>query len=266
MSNPEQLMQENLADVKEPQQNVEGLEIAKTPESEKVIESANNLAGKIERDEKVTEGEVDDLREALGQMKFDINGEMMTIEQIKENPEMKINFKIFQEIQSGDLQRKYNVGLTLGITFLPKNIAEVLSHYNGTLNFHRLSFISDSAAEALSHHKGTLHLNKLSSLSDKAAESLSRHQGFFLYLIGLSSLSDKSIESLSHYHGGLFLSGLSTLSDNAAESLSHHQESIYLEGLSSISDAAAESLSHHDKYLGVSPKIQEQINKFKTKK
>ncbi|MFA6296171.1 MAG: hypothetical protein WC663_02370 [Patescibacteria group bacterium] len=216
MPNPEQPqpIQENLADVKEPQQNnVEGLEVAHGEELENVVDAANALAGKIERDEKVTKGEVYDLREALGQVKFDIGGEMMTIEQIKQIPDLKTNLPIFQEIQAGNLKR-----VTM-LSFLPKNIAESLSHHHGDL-----------------------------------------------YLIGLSSLSDEAAESLSHHQGDLDLRNLSSLSDASAESLSHHNGVLSLSFLSSLSDRAAESLSHHQGNLITSPKIQEQIDKFKTKK
>ncbi|MFA6296179.1 MAG: hypothetical protein WC663_02410 [Patescibacteria group bacterium] len=201
MPNPEQPMKENIADIKEPQQhNVEGLEIAKTPESERVIESANNLAGKIERDEKVAAGEVYDLREALGQMKFDVGGEMMTKEQIKQIPDLQENLKIMKEIKARDCRRAkqltfltqktienlgklvYNFHLD-GITFLTDTTAESLSHHHGDLYLLNLTSLSDAAAESLSHHQAALFFNRLSSLSDAAAESLSRHSG----LLGLNN-------------------------------------------------------------------------------
>ncbi|MFA6296180.1 MAG: hypothetical protein WC663_02415 [Patescibacteria group bacterium] len=281
MPNPEQPqpIQENIADVTEPQQqNVEGLEVAHGEELENVVDAANALAEKIERDEKVTEGEVDDLREALGQMKIDVGGEIMTLEEFKGT-----YLEILKEIKSGNLTRSNelrfltdSVATTLensrgtiflsGLTSLSDSAAEILSHHHFDIILNGLTSLSDSAAESFGHHRGNLFLRGLTSLSDKAAKSLGHRYGD-LYLDSLKTLSDSAAESLRHLDGSLYLDGLSTLSDSAAESFSNQSWRVYFMGLVSLSDQAIESLSHFKgNYLGVPDNISDKINKFKTKK
>jgi len=196
---PEQL-RENLADIKEPQQEKEAsFEIAKTEELKQVIDQANSLAGKIERDENVKVGEVLDLEEALNKIKIDIGGEIMTVEEIKKNPNTQEQIEIIKEVIAGDKSRHAK------LTFLTKQAAESLSRVQGTLFLRSISSLSDPVAEILSHHQGNIYLNGLSSLSDSAAESFSHHKGF-IRLDHLSSISDSAAEFLSRHQGSLWLS------------------------------------------------------------
>lgn len=60
-----------------------GIEVARTPELERAVDAADNLANKIKGDKNVTEGDVAELEETLGKLKYNIAGEEMTIEELK---------------------------------------------------------------------------------------------------------------------------------------------------------------------------------------
>ncbi|MFA6296176.1 MAG: hypothetical protein WC663_02395 [Patescibacteria group bacterium] len=249
MPNPEQPqpIQENLADVKEPQQNnVEGLEVAHGEELENVVDAANALAEKIERDEKVTEGEVYDLREALGQMEFNYGGDSMSITEIQKIKDWKKNLEILKEINAGSF----------------KHIRE-------------LTFLTVSAADAIRKKRdvdfligdSTIPFDSLASLSDRAAELLSHCKLSNLRFDKITSLSDQAIEHLSNFFGELYLKGLTSLSDNAAASLSKSECLVLaLDGLTSLSDKAAESLAEYKGQLAIKKEFRLKINQFKTKK
>ncbi|MFA6296033.1 MAG: hypothetical protein WC663_01650 [Patescibacteria group bacterium] len=169
---PEQPIQENLADIKEPSKQTEGgLEIAKTPESKTVVDLANEFHEAIQNDSPITYGKVEDFREALGKMKFNIDGELMTIEEARKIPNLKENLKIMKEIEAGNFNNIYK------LTYLTDRIAESLSRSQNDLRLNRLTSLSDLSAASLSHHQGNLYLNSLNSISNKAAKFLSHHRG-----------------------------------------------------------------------------------------
>ncbi|MFA6296181.1 MAG: hypothetical protein WC663_02420 [Patescibacteria group bacterium] len=240
MPNPEQPMQENLADVKEPQQqNVEGLEIAKTPELEKVVDAANVLAGKIERDEKVTKGEVDDLREALGQMKLNVAGIEMTLEEAKTKGKFYIEF----------LQGKFEHHSEL--TILTPEMAQIIADSHRWFSFPKVTEISDETANILGRHDRDLNLSGLTSLTDSAARALARHKGN-MSALGLSGLTEISDEAARWWgmnrNSRLFFNGVTTLSGVAAARLSAHESDLYLEKLVALPEDVAEGLGRFGGY------------------
>jgi len=243
---PEQPINEELADVVNPSEKEEsGFKIANTPESESIINKSNELAERIQRNEPIKVGHVLELEKALSRIKIDIGGDMMTVEEIKKNPNIQEQIKKPNFKEQLDLNKKVATGIPIYIE--------------------DLEFLTKAAAESLSQHEGELFLTGLTFLSDAAAKSLSMHQGG-LYLNGLTLLSDEAIKYLSRYQGRLDLSGLSFLSDDAAESLSRHKKDLWLNDLASLSDKAAESLSKHQGHLYVPYHLQQKINQFKSKK
>lgn len=204
MPNPEQpqLMQEKIADIKEPQQDVAGLEIAETPELEKVVDAANNLSEKIEKNENVTARDVLDLEEASGQIKIDFYGKKITLEEIRKIPNLKENKRLWDDIMSGN----YHDGGLDDLTFLPEKVAEAASKFEGTftLSFYRLDSLSSEIAEALSKWKGQyLLLDGITSLSKKEAKALSNFEGKKISLMSLTSLSDEAAQELSNFNGDI---------------------------------------------------------------
>ncbi|MFA6296172.1 MAG: hypothetical protein WC663_02375 [Patescibacteria group bacterium] len=178
MPNPEQPMQEKIADVKEPQQKVEGLEIAKTEELKKVVAAANVLAEKIERNENVTAGDVLDLKEALGQVKFDFYGDPLTSEEIKKIPNLQKNIEVYKGIKA----KKFLTGDLSILTYLPVKIAETIKR---------------------DFKSSMLFLNGLTSLSEEAANNLKDwlNESNFrtLSITGITSLSPKVIQILAQF-------------------------------------------------------------------
>jgi hypothetical protein len=100
----------------------------------------------------------------------------MSIDELKNIPDMKKNVKIWNEVQNGDLE---NID---EMTYLPVSIAEKLSKYNGNLWLTNLTSITDAAAEHLSRHKGVLGLDKVVLISEKAAEYLAKKEEDELFL------------------------------------------------------------------------------------
>ncbi len=240
MPNSEQPIDEKLADVKEPQQDkVEGLEIVKNPESERVIESANNLTGKIERDEKVTGQDVLNLDEALGKIKINVVGIEMTLEEAKAKGKLYIEF----------LQRNFEHHEEL--TILTPEMAQIIADSHRWFAFPKVTEISDETASILGRHDRDLNLMGLTSLSDSAARGLARHKGN-MSALGLSGLTEISDEAARWFgmnrNSRLFFNGVTTLSGVAAARLSAHESDLYLEKLATLPEDVAEGLGRFGGY------------------
>ncbi|MFA6296177.1 MAG: hypothetical protein WC663_02400 [Patescibacteria group bacterium] len=224
MPNPEQSqpMQENVADVIEPKQNTEpNIEIAQTPELENVVDTANVLAEKIEGDEKVTEGDVYDLREALGQMKFDIGGKMMTANELRENPELLANYRILQEMKKGNFSNIQN------LTNLSSETAEFLVKQGfkvgNILDFRKIKKLSLDSLRILSKWEGTaIDFSGLTDMPKELARILKDFKDVRnLDFNGLTDLPSESAAILKDWNGDcLSFDGLATISRNTAKELS----------------------------------------------
>ena len=83
------------------------------------------------------------------------------------------------------------------LTNLSKEVAEILSTFNGPLSLCGLREIDEDTAKILSHHKGFLDLSGLEKISDSVAESLSWHLGE-LWLWGLDELSENAAIHLAY--------------------------------------------------------------------
>jgi hypothetical protein len=215
----------------------EGFEITKTLELTKFADDISKINEAINHDRKINLSDVENIEKTIGQIKVNIGGEEMTIEEAKKIPKLKENIKIWKEIREGSFDNIRN------LTFLIPEIAEYLSKYKGILWLNGLSSISDTATEHLSKHEGPIQLNGLIVISDTVAKYLSKNNGK-IWLNGLTSISDTAAEHLSEHEGDLFLDSLTSISDTVAEHLSKHNGEISLGGLASISDTAAEHLSH----------------------
>ncbi len=156
MTNPEQL-HENLADIKEPAKPAGGLEIAKTPELEKLVDQANELAEAIQQDEPVKFEQVIALNKALDQLKIDIDGEIMTLEELRSMPDYKRNLKILRDMDNNDyssiqrlvdlpailarhLAKKHKGDIGLSVITLSVDSAKALAYHDGNINFGSLFF------------------------------------------------------------------------------------------------------------------------------
>jgi len=221
-----------------------GLEISPSPELKSFAESIGDVQNAIDHNNPVKFSRMQQMQKAIEALTINIGGKEVPIGKLEASDAFKKNTEIWEKIRQKGINNLRTDELK-SLTAITSEIAEILSHYKGSLMFSNLAFLSNKAAEHFSRHQGDLWLNGLASLSDKAAEHLSHQQGS-LYLRGLASLSDQAIESLSHHNGGLDLGGLASLSDQAAESLSRHKKDFLdLSGLSFISDQAAEHLSLH---------------------
>ncbi len=164
-----------------------GLELAKTPELEKAVNRANELAEAIQQDQPVTAEAVLDLERELGNLKVIVGGEEMTIEEARQIPDLKRNMEIWEEIRERNLDNFFNM------TYLATDIARLLvfKQRGAVLDLKSLKRISNNVADILEEHRGSLFLEGIEELSDNAAESLSKHKGKVV-LSGLKPMSDRS--------------------------------------------------------------------------
>lgn len=153
----------------------------------------------------------------------------------KKNPEkslphqqVRINSKILEEIQKGELSRKRE------LTWLSSEGASVLSKWPGkVLYLNGLSDLHSSTAEILARWEGNwLCLNGLKKISPETARSLSRWSGKRLSLNGLKSISEETARWLSHWNGmELEMVGLAETSPEAIRHLKsweHPGKKLYL--------------------------------------
>jgi hypothetical protein len=138
-------------------------------EAHNVAAELSLLHNLIDHDKSVTGADLKKVEENLKNMKMDVGGDMMTVEEAERIPDFKMNVEIWKEIEEGNFN---NSGK---LTYITPRVAESLSKHKGDLYLHRLTSLSDTAAESLSKHKGVLDLSGLTSLSDMAAESLSKY-------------------------------------------------------------------------------------------
>ncbi len=174
-----------------------GLELVKGEELDGVVEATSDLAGKMERDEKITGDDVLKLDEALGKVRVNVGGEMMTIDEVKNIPDLQENLKLFDEILRGSIVAEQH------LTFITLKIASLLinneSRVSIDIYLETLEEISDEVVLLLSQSELNLFLDKIRYLSDKALQYLLDRKEGLVSLRGLRDLSDHSIELLRNY-------------------------------------------------------------------
>lgn len=185
-----------------------GLELVKGEGLDVVVDVANDLAGKIEGDKKVTGEDVLKLDKALGKVKLNISGEKMTIDEVKKIPDLKMNMELWEKIMKGDkyILDDINAQIIENLTYLTVGIASRLIEL------------------AKRDRKLQLVFTKLEKLSDNVADVLGHASFEGLKLNGVRFLSDKQVDSLCNFQGGLFLEGLEDVSDEAIERLASIQQ------------------------------------------
>ncbi len=234
------------------------LEIAQGSESEKVKNALKQLLDGVEHNDSITVEDLMNTERALGELKVDVCGEFMTIDEIKRIPDFEHNLWIWRQMKEGDFD---NVFL---LTFVTPHIFKILLTHKGTLWLNRVTNISDQMIESISQHKGALRLDGLRHISDQAAEFMSKHEGM-LFLNGVTSLSISAAESLSKHIGLVSLNGLITLSDEAAEMFSKDGGDLFLDSLTTLSDKAVESLAKSNRKIDCSDELRERIAAVKEK-
>ncbi len=107
-----------------------------------------------------------------------------------------------------------------------------------------LKKLSASTADVLTHYEGCLEFNCLGQLSGETAAVLGKAQAYCIKMPSLKILTDEAAANLCGFRDfGLWLNGLVNLSDLAASHLSKHKGNVALKSLENLSDAAAGSLA-----------------------
>ncbi len=263
-----------LKDTQEPsEKSSDGLEIAQTPELESVVAKANQLAEAIQQDRNVTGEQVLDLEKDLGELKFDVCGEQMTLAEIKEIPDFKHNLVLWKKIMEGGIE-------TSDLTYIIPTVAQKYVDLLNTLfenrqpsgpqpeNFVHIDLnnvkkISTGTAKELRKFKGSILLNGLMKISDEATQELGQSASSSICLDGLASISDSQAQHLSHFKGPLWLRGVDSLSDAAAMLIGKRQTSrpTLLNNLAHVSDKGLKFLD--DEKIQLPFKLKERLEKLK---
>lgn len=174
--------QPELKDIQEPEKYSDGLEIANTKELESVVAKANELAETIQKDQNITAGQVFDLEKDLGELKFDVCGEQMTLAEIREIPDFQQNYEIWKEIKRGQYHAEHNK-----LTYLIPSIAKILVTY---YNEQDPVLIEDAE-----YIYPELRLEKIKSMPLETAEQLVDFE-WFIFLDGDTDMPDESLQLL----------------------------------------------------------------------
>mgnify|MGYP001594860790 CR=1 FL=1 len=174
-----------------------GLVISQTPALKEVSKALTTLKKNIDHDTPITKKHLKHLEGALRALTVDVGGEQMTIEEIKNNPDLKENILLWQEIAAGNFE-----------------------------NHNKITFLTPRVAHLLSAYEGNLYLDGITTLSDTAAQALAKHQGI-LFLDGITTLTDTVAQALATHKGNLSLDGITTLTDTVAQALAQHQGIIH---------------------------------------
>lgn len=147
-----------------------GLELSKTKELNDLVDRANELADDLKNDRNITVGRMERFEEAMRKLKvnFGAEGETMTIEELKRIPDIKKNTEIFNEINSGSIDRDKE------LTYITPGIARILVGFGvDVLYLDGLSQISDGVAEIIGNaDKVVVRLHSLEVISVTQLESL----------------------------------------------------------------------------------------------
>lgn len=189
-----------------------GIEIVPGNDLEQLEDTLSVVANLVAHDDPVFTANLEDIDSAAADMKVDVGGVLLDVEEIEKIPHLKENAKIWQEIKDGLFE---HVKL---LEYIPDEIAAILSTYKGSLMLWSLENLSLSAAKCLGKFDGWLDLLSIVSTTDKILEQLSFHKGY-LNLENLNSLSDKGAEFLSHHDGRIVLRKLKNISDKGLEHL-----------------------------------------------
>ncbi|MFA6296665.1 MAG: hypothetical protein WC663_04880 [Patescibacteria group bacterium] len=202
---------EKIKDVETPEKKSEepGFEIVDNEQSREVVKLANDLAGKIEGDEKIIGEDILNLREALGRIKYNFYGEQMTTEEINRISDLKADIKIWKAIEDDNqdaLLRSYKE-----MTYIPPDIAAHFVDLPMDLHLDKVTFLSDESAKHLAKVRGILFLSDIKKLSDKAALYLGEHVGDpeqdsdSLHLDNLEEISEQGLRNLAKHPGWVLL-------------------------------------------------------------
>lgn len=192
-----------------------GAEIVKNQNNTNLIQNLQRIESALSHDTPLTTDQILGVEKNLDSMKVLVEGEEMTVE------ELRYNMPMWSEIEDGRFEQSWK------LTQLTPHYAELLSKYEDGIVLESMTRLSYRVAEQLAKHKRwVLSLELLKSASDDVVKVLAKHQGP-LHL-GLTSISDVAAEYLSqHEFDGLGLHQLTSLSDEVAQTLAKHKGSIF---------------------------------------
>lgn len=171
-----------------------GLELAKSQELDEAVTQADQLAHDLENDRNVKVEQLLGLDEAMGKVKvnFGAEGETVTLEELKQIPDVEKNVKIYEKIKRAVEQNKAN-GID-EVTYLTPEIARKLV--------------------AVFRMGQSMSFLSLKVMTDEVAEILGQGNGIDIRMPGLKNLTGRQLRRLLVKTGTISLSGLDIESVN----------------------------------------------------
>ncbi len=211
-----------------------GLELAKSEEKGGVIEVVSEISQALEKDDPVTQEKVDKLEEALQNVKVDFGGEGIPIVEIKDDPEMMNNIRIWNMIKSGSLDGIGVFMMARDLTRITPGILKIIVSHSAawdSLSLREVSIFSDDCAKELRGYNGFIDLRLVTNLSDEAMDDLAHNTNNAINLKAITSLSDRQALALSKLKGSVYLDNLESISETGIRHLARNdRDKIVLSG------------------------------------
>jgi hypothetical protein len=236
--------------------------------SDSLVKNLDIVSVALDRDKPLTLADLDVLDADLRSIAVNIGGEMMTVEEAKKIPDLKMNMEIWAEIRKGDCERSYE------LTFITNEILQILVHHAEDLCLG--SITSAKGLVFPENTRGDLILSGITSaeglmlpktvLGNLDLGHLTSAKGLVLpeYILGGINLGDiTSPEGLvlpKHIGQYLDLSGITSLDGLV---LPGGIKNLYVEGLTSLSDEWAKRLVPYFDNIVTSQYIFDKIRQFK---
>ncbi len=114
----------------------------------------------------------------------------------------------------------------------------------------------------------TNDIGELATVGLYVAKELAGVRENELYLSGLRNIGKEVANEIAGFRGnGLYLNGLRNIGKEAARELAGFRGSgVWLNGLTEISEGAAKELAGFKEYLSLKPKIQKQVDAYRSNK
>ncbi len=153
-----------------------GLELARSKELDGLVSRADEIADDLKNDRNIKAEKLIGLDDALGKLRvnFGVEGETMTIAELKKVPDVAENARIYGKIERAVEQNKAN-GID-EVTYLTPGIARKLVSVfkpNQSMSLNSLEVMTDEVAEVLGRAEGiNIRLSKLNILTGGQLRSL----------------------------------------------------------------------------------------------
>ena len=188
-------------------------------QAEEITAELSKLNDAILHDKPINIEDLEDLSKVAKGTKIDIGGEVMTIEEAENNPDLKMNIEIWKEMKEGNFENTHK------LTRITPSVSKYLENVKGDLNLNNLTSAKGLILPATV--EGDLYLRNITSAEDLTLPTTVNGS---LYLKSLISAEGLTLPNT--IKGNLWLNSLTSAKDLIL--LTNINGNISLRGLTSI--------------------------------